>query len=123
MLPASIAGLPTESACVRVGPPLKASAASCGSTAIELPVPLIVMLHVEQIDSISEFVALAVNDGMTTVAVPMSADTVLFARIDDTTLSVGGVALPADGGVVAPVVIRTPPVRLGGAALPLIVAL
>src|SRR6266480_4292086 len=124
LLPALITGLPDSGACVRDEPPLKASGPSFGSTAVKLPVPLTEILHVEQIDSINEFVASTVNDGTVVVLVARSAVVaLLLARIDDTILSVGGAALLAPGGLVAPVVIKIPPVRLFAATLSLIVEL
>ena len=46
-----------------------------------------------------------------------------MARIDETTVIVGAVALLPVTGLVAPVLIKIPPVRFGGARLPLTVEL
>jgi hypothetical protein len=53
LLPASMAGLPARSACVRVGPPSKAIGARCGSVPVTFPAPVSEMLQVTQIASTS----------------------------------------------------------------------
>src|SRR5664279_4778623 len=121
-----MAGLPVSSACVRVGPPLNASGPTSGSVASRLPAPdtEITQPGGGQIVSIRDLVALIVNAGIvvrfvaTSPPLPWS-----LARIDETSVIVGVTALSAVGGVVAPVLIRIPPVWVGGATLPLTVEL
>src|SRR5512132_2560774 len=103
LLPASIAGLPTSNARVRVGPPLNASGARTGFAPITLPDPVTVMLHAAHTSWISDVFASSVNEGMVAVFVVMSG-TPLLATIDDANVRVGVFAFCAPGGSVAPVV-------------------
>ena len=71
------------------------------------------MLQPPQTVLTSELLALIVNAGIAAVPVPTSPPgPELLARIDEASVSVGAVALPADTGSVAPVLSTIPPTNV-----------